>query len=370
MHSMSAISPSCAACVACVCTIFLLVFWSCAAHWDTLDPTNDTPMDMLYSAHDAARTEALRAQSLDAPHHHFMRTLTNSLVASYRHVMRISVSDLQSRHALEESIQIAAFEQFGSQKTGRLYNVSVSSAPSVIVQAMRLRSGSFRRYGVTINEFIIPRGCQVNPTPERVLLVYAQLTNTTLFQNLPEGYVLASPVLSVLVYDAANLNSSQPTQQLTVSTTETPIAIRFTASSNLKCASFDDNSTNVNYTDLVEGACQVTRVGVFALVENATVPPPSPSAAPISVSARLPSSRRSNTWKIVVGSVVGGFALLVLVSLLALGIANHRKKAKFAKMEYQAELGETLQTTTIRNSRVPAAGSTRTQSMIEREYSV
>eukprot|EP00250_Pteridium_aquilinum_P009432 c18664_g1_i2 orf=1405-1911(+) len=167
-----------------------------------------------------------------------------------------------------------------------------------------------------------------------------------------------------------NLSDTQPPQQIGVSTTSTPITIQFPASGgDLRCASFDVNSTNVNYTNLVEGACQVTHLGVFALVSNVSVSAPSPSASSIEISPQFPRSR-SNTWKIVVGSVVGGLGLLALIGLLALGIAKHRKKTKFAKMEYQTDHGETLQTTTIGKSRVPAAGGTRTQSMIEREYSV
>ncbi|KAI5071974.1 hypothetical protein GOP47_0014225 [Adiantum capillus-veneris] len=306
------------------------------------------------------------ADSLQASLHHTMKVF---MEGPFHHTMRISDSDLQGRHALEQSFQRAAFEQFGSGKTGRIYNISVPSLPLGIVRAIRLRSGSFRRYGVIINEFTIPRGCKLQPVPKRILLVYAQLANTTLFQDLPQAFVLDSPVLSVLAYDAANLNATQPLESLNVSTGSKPITIQFAGSSVQKCASFDGGSTNVNYTDLVQGACEVTHFGAFALVSNAPVGGPPPIAAPVAVSPRLPTSR-SNTWKIVVGSVVGGLALLVLLSLLAIGIASRRRKARFAKMEYQTDHGETLQTTTIGNSRVPAAGSTRTQSMIEREYTV
>lgn len=286
----------------------------------------------------------------------------------HQHAIRISASDLQSRLDLERRIQLAAFQQFDSHKTGRLYNVSVPELQLGNVLAIRLRSGSFRRYGVNINEFIIPQHCIVDPIPERILLVYARLVNGSLFQDA--GFVLASNVLSVLVYDAGNLNSSQPPQQISVTTTASRISIEFPQSSNTRCAQFADNSTTV--TNSVQGVCQVEHLGTFALVSTAITPGPAPAPSPREEqpSASSMQNKHSNTWKIVVGSVIGGLALLAFVSLLAFGIGKRRKDAKLSRMEYQAEQGETLQMATVRNSRVPAAANTRTQAALVNEYSV
>lgn len=268
---------------------------------------------------------------------------------------RISTTDLQNRQSLERQIQLAAFQQFNHHKTDRLYNVAVPGiSGSTTVQAIRLRAGSFARYGVSINEFSIPKGCGLNATPERILLVYAKLINSSLFSSLPDERILASSVVSVFAYDASNLNSTQPPNKLSITTTTSPITIRIQSnpgSSNLSCASFDENSTSVNYTASVQDVCNVTQLGAFALV---TVAP----------------RKSSNTWKIVVGSVIGGLALLSLLSLLAFALYKHRRTSKFAKMEYQAGQGETLQTASIRNSRAPAAGTTRTQPALESEYAV
>lgn len=346
-----------AACLWGALLLALCNLWSSAAH-DT--PAHTTMTSSAY-AHKAM---------LSSPHDTDISAVTKARILDS--VMRISTSDLQSRQALESVIQLAAFQQFDSHKTGNLYNVSVPAVSSGTFQAIRLRSGSLRRYGVTINEFTIPRGCEVSPVPERILLVYARLVNTSLFQSLPGGFALASPVLSVFVYDATNLNSTQSPGKISVSTTTTLISIQFASSSNLVCASFDENSTGVNYTNLTQGACQVDHLGAFALARNVSVPSPSPTSAQSPMSATLPGSgkKNSNTWKIVVGSVVGGLALLILVSLLALGIEKRRKNAKLVKMEYQADQGETLQTTTVKNSRVPAAGDTRTQPTLESDYAV
>ncbi|MCO5562682.1 hypothetical protein L7F22_016310 [Adiantum nelumboides] len=283
-------------------------------------------------------------------------------------VIRISPADLQERRELESSIQLAAFQQFDSGRTGRLYNVSVPAIASGDVRSIRLRSGSFRRYGVTVNEFIIPRGCIVNPFPERILLVYTRFPNTSLFQSLPAGYVLASPVVSVLVYDAAGLNSSQPPTLISVSSTSSLITIGFQQRDSSKCAYFSDNTTDVNIFDLVEGVCQVDHLGTIALVSTELVqaPPPVEGQTP----AQSRQKKNSNTWKIIAGSVVGGLVLLGLVVLLALGIGKRRKHAKLSRMEYQAEEGETLQMATIRNSRVPTATNTRTQATLVNDYAV
>lgn len=364
MHLSSSFSPyhtEWTAFVVCLWATLLLAFCngcSCAAHYDppytVVASSALAHMAMPSSGHDAAIAAVGNGKGSDT---------------ALRRVTRISTSDLQSRQALERSIQMAAFKQFDSHKTAKLYNVSVPTIPSGTFQAIRLRSGSLRRYGVTINEFTIPRGCEVKPAvPERVLLVYTQLANRSLFQSLPGGFVLASPVLSVLVYDATNLNSTQPPSQLSISTIANLISIRFTQKIDVQCAYFYENSTDVNYTNLDQGVCQVDHLGTFALVSNA--PAPTPSSAPFPTSSPVSQKRHSNTWKIVVGSVVGGLALLLLVSLLAIGIGNHRKNAKLARMEYQADQGVTLQTATIRNSRAPTAGETRTQPTLEKDYAV
>ncbi|MCO5577672.1 hypothetical protein L7F22_031503 [Adiantum nelumboides] len=362
MSALSGSSFRWALVAACFCLCLLVA--SCSGAENSFSK-HGTAFASIHPVHHAKDVD----ESLHASPHRTTRVFMQSLGVPFHHTMMISDSDLQDRHALEQSIQLAAFEQFGNGKTGRIYNISVPTLASVIVRAVRLRSGSFRRYGVTINEFTIPRGCKLQPIPERILLVYSRLANSTLFQGLPQDYVVESPVLSVLAYDATNLNGTQPLESLSLTTGSKPIVIQFAGSSDLKCALFDDDSSNVNYTELVQGDCQVTHFGVFALVRNASVGGPPPFAAPMAVSPHLPTSH-SNAWRIIVGSVVGGLALLVLLSLLALGIASRRRKANFAKMEYQTDHGETLQTTTIGNSRVPAAGSTRTQSMIEREYAV
>lgn len=289
--------------------------------------------------------------------------------------MRISASDLQARQDLERQIQLAAFQQFDHHKTGILYNVSVNSSElgsGSIVQAIRLRVGSFRKYGVKINEFFIPRECLVSPSPQRVLLIYASLQNTTLFPNLPESRLLASPAVAIFAYDSSNLSSPQQPDKLSITTRVSPISVQIQPSAsltaNLSCASFADNSTDVNYSAFVQGACNVTHLGAFALVApGSLIPRVSSPSSPLGVQ---PPRSRSNAWKIAVGSVIGGFGLLFLVSLLAFGIVKHRTNAKFAMMEHQAEQGETLQSTVVRNSRALAAGSTRTHPTLENDYAV
>lgn len=290
-------------------------------------------------------------------------------------IVRISSSDLQNRQNLDQNIQQAAFRQFKRHKTGRLYNVSVTG-PGIsgdsIFQAIRLRVGSFKKYGVHVNEFSIPRGCEVYPAPQRILLVYARVSNTSLFENLRGGLFLASPVVSVFAYDASNLNSTEQPDMLNV-TSSTPISVQIqplsSAASDLSCVSFDENSTNANYSVRLQGACDVNQLGAFALASSApvNVSVPAPAMPPVVASFPNRSHQSSKAWKIAVGSVIGGLAVLAVAGALAFVVIQHRKNAKFAVMLHKADQGESLQTAVIRNSRAPAAGSTRTQPSLESE---
>ena len=326
-------------------------------------------------------------------HHHGHDHHQNSMkksTASRRALA--SVEDLlQERKNLQASIQVASFQQFDSRKkTGKPYNVTVSDEAVGSVaglgsefQAIRLRSGSLKRYGLTLNEFSLPSGCEImgsdnqsNPLPpERVLLVYSKLTNTSLFQGLgldsgSNNYEIFSPVLSMLVYDATYLNRSEALEPLGLSATGSPITIRFSASSssNNACISFDPDSANGSITWMDGDVCTAEHLGSFANALTTTSPPSPPPPPPPSPP---PTSRASSDrWKAIVGGVVGGLALLLLISGLILFIGNKWRKARFAKMELQADQGEALQTTVIRNSRAPAAADTRTQPSLERDYTV
>ncbi|KAH7301529.1 hypothetical protein KP509_23G030900 [Ceratopteris richardii] len=277
--------------------------------------------------------------------------VTEAALARETSMMRISALDLQKRQEIERTIQVAAFLQYGSHRTGQMYDFSVEGFQPGDVRAVRLRSGSFRRYGVRINEFNVPQGCYVDPVPERILLVYTRFTNTTLFQDVPAGYVLASPVVSVLVYDAAKLGTSEIPDQISVSTSFSLISIALPQSANSKCAYYFRTTTEVNVSDTDQGTCKVDHLGAFAIVDT------------VLGSAQQPHEH-SNTWKIVLGSVIGGLVLLLLFALLVWRVSKYSNELKLSQMEYKAEQGETLQMATIGASRVPTASSTRTQATL------
>ena len=290
--------------------------------------------------------------------------------------------------SLKRSIQLAAFQQFNgkSRKTGVIYNFSVPSAPSGTFQAIRVRSGSFRRYGITINEFTIPHGCDLDPAYERVLMVYSHLLNTSLFERtLPEGVTFVSDVLSLYAYDAtSNINDSISLREVGITPTGGGvISIQFGGNSAAKCASFDLNpslnSTLVNYTkESSQGTCETYHVGtMFALVNNVSDPLGTTSSIngsnPGINATIVPGSIRSNTsntWKIIFGLIFGVSAALILLIFLALAIRKCVANAELEKMEYRAEKGESLKVAKIKSSRVPAAPDTRTQPRLERDYSV
>ncbi|KAJ1407186.1 hypothetical protein SESBI_24505 [Sesbania bispinosa] len=123
-----------------------------------------------------------------------------------------------------------------------------------------------------------------------------------------------------------------------------------------------------NFSNVTGGnTCSTSQQGHFSIVVKSTAPPapfsPVPSAAPKGVpvpSAQEGGEKKSNkkVW-IIVGSVLGGLALLVLLSFLVLCISKYKQKMKMQRMERAAEVGEALQMASVGDTKAPAATVTR-----------
>ncbi|KAJ7523760.1 hypothetical protein O6H91_18G061900 [Diphasiastrum complanatum] len=294
---------------------------------------------------------------------------------------------------LDQLIQVNAFSSIGNSRTGEMYNVALpSNLTGVNASAIRLRTGSLRRRGLALKEFLVPPGAAVNITTVRVLLVYRQFNGINVYS--PKGYMLVSPVLGIRVYDAFNLSSKTPMPELDLTATGAPITVRIPFLSMARvsvplCAAFDSNgsviTTNVSSSPNV---CSTFQLGDFALVvpASALAPAPQPALSPQSAASPAPlgflpqppsespsfsaggKHKGSNTWKIALGSTLGGIAFLSILALLAFLSLRYREKAKMARMEQEAEHGETLQTAVIRETRAPTAGSSRTRPTLETDY--
>lgn len=290
-------------------------------------------------------------------------------------------STVGSPRALDAVLQDYAYRAFNRARTGVSYDGTVPpNLTGIKVSAMRLRSGSLRSRGVTAyKEFEIPTGVTETPYVERLVLVYQNLGNwSAVYYPLP-GYAYLSPVLGLLAYDAFNLSATN-LLELDIRTTANPILINFTdvksppLGSVAKCVSFDINGS-INFSNLISSnVCSTTEQGHFSIVVESIAPSPSPISPPPTPGGGGPTPGKaghgkSNTkvW-IIVGSVVGGLALILLLSLLALWAQKFKQRKNMQQMEKAAEAGETLHMTSVGDTKAPAAMVTRTQPILESEY--
>ncbi|KAK6943307.1 Protein of unknown function DUF1191 [Dillenia turbinata] len=282
--------------------------------------------------------------------------------------------------ALDALLQDYAYRAFVRPKTGIPYNGSVpSNLTGIQISAMRLRSGSLRSRGVKIyKEFEIPTGVVVQPYVERLVLVYQNLGNWSLTYYPLSGYSYLAPVLGLLAYDASNLSATN-LPELDIRASGDPLKIKFSdvksvpEGLNAKCVWFDLHG-QVNFTNVASGnTCSTAQQGHFSIVIESVAPAPAPisptpeGGAPPAPSPKKEEKNNSKVW-IIVGSVLGGMVLLALVAILVMWVKKYTHKKKMDQMEKAAEGGESLQMTSVGNTKAPAAVMTRTQPTLENEY--
>ncbi|KAL5204043.1 hypothetical protein ABZP36_008914 [Zizania latifolia] len=292
---------------------------------------------------------------------------------------RVAAQAKSPARALDAMLQDYAYRAFVRPHTGIVYNGTVpGNLTGVAVSAVRLRSGSLRRKGFSdYFEFGVPTGVIVQPYVERVVLVYHNLGNwSDHYYPLP-GYTYLSPVLGLLVYDAANL-SAVGLEELSFVASGSPISIDF---SNVRAVPAGDPAPRCVWFDLdgkpqfrdleANNVCSTYRRGHFSIVVNSSeiAPAPAPPGTvtpPIATSGGR-SKGSSKGWKIAVGVVGGVIALLLLASLLVC-LVRYKSDKKLELMERNAEVGETLRMSQVGQGQAPVALGTRTQPVIESEY--
>ncbi|KAF9598560.1 hypothetical protein IFM89_028187 [Coptis chinensis] len=199
------------------------------------------------------------------------------------------------RVCVQVLLQGYAYRAFGRPrvlKTGDVYNGTVPlNLTGIRISAMRLRSGSF------------------------------------FFQRC-EGYTYVTLVVGVLAYDAINL-SAVNLPELSLSAQGKPILINFSQVESVpdglsaQCVWIDLNGLP-QFTQLVSSnVCSTLNQGHFTIVAEQTAPSLAPvSPSPTGEVPNVPTGgtrnegNKSKVW-IIVGSVVGGFVLLVLLGILS-----------------------------------------------------
>lgn len=292
-----------------------------------------------------------------------------------------SAQSINSARALDALLQDYAYRAFVRPRTGIPYDgVVPSNLTGIKVAAMRLRSGSLRRKGVKVyKEFGIPEGVVVLSHVERVVLVYQNLGNWSFtYYQLP-GYTYLAPVLGLLVYNASNLSATN-LSELDIRVSGDPLNITFPDvqsapdGSIAKCVGFDLHGLP-SFSNVTSGnVCLTTQQGHFSIVAESVVPSPapvSPTPSPPNVGPTpggLGKKKSSKKVWIIVGSVLGGLLMLVLLSFLVLWVQKLKQRKKMQQMERAAEVGESLQMTSVGETKAPAAMVTRTQPTLENEY--
>lgn len=294
----------------------------------------------------------------------------------------ISESSRRRAQALDALLQDYAYRAFIRPKTGTPYDGDVpTNLTGIRIAAMRLRSGSLYRYGVPMyKEFEIPMGVRESPYVERLVLVYQNLGNWSMEYYPIPGYTYLTPVLGLLAYSAANLSATD-LPELNIAVTRDPISIKFVDVGSVpdgavaRCVSFDLQGS-YNFSNVTSGnTCSTIQQGHFSIVVESLAPSPAPiSPTPSGGAPPAPTpsgggkkKTNSKVW-IIVGSVLGGLALLVLLSFLVLCLQKYKKEKKMQHMERAADVGEALHMTRVGSTKAPAATVTRTQPVLESEY--
>nr|GMC95451.1 uncharacterized protein LOC109189876 [Ipomoea batatas]GME19613.1 uncharacterized protein LOC109189876 [Ipomoea batatas] len=275
-----------------------------------------------------------------------------------------------SGSSLDSLLQDYAYRGLVSPRTGAVYDGNVpSNLTGIKVSAVRFRSGSLRARGVIYKEFEIPVGFIARPYVERLVLVYQNLGNWSMKYYPLHGYAYLTPVIGLLAYNASNL-SAKNLSELNIMVSGKPISIRFSDIKSIpsgfapKCVSFDLQGS-VNFSNVSsENRCTTFQQGHFAIVIESPLPvtplPPSNDKGKMS----------SKTIWIIVGTVGGGLAVLVLLGFLVAWLHKYKRQKKMQHMEMAAEVGEVLKMTTVGSTKAPAASVTRTQPTLESQYAL
>lgn len=285
-----------------------------------------------------------------------------------------------SARALDALLQGYAYRAFRHPRTGIPFDGMVPpNLTGIKISAMRLRSGSLYRKGVQMyKEFVIPMGVSEKPYVERLVLVYQNLGNWSMRYYTVPGYTHLTPVLGLLAYDASNLSATN-LQELTITATSAPISIKFPDVQSaplgvvVKCAWFDLKG-QVNISNLASvNTCSTIQQGHFSIVVESIAPSPAPiSPTPSGETPPGPpgveEQKKSSKVGIIVGSVLGGLALLALLAFLVLWAQKYKNRKKMQQMERAADVGEALHMTMVGDTKAPAATVTRTQPVLESEY--
>jgi hypothetical protein len=162
--------------------------------------------------------------------------ILSSLTARQVVVMGESSTSAKAANSLDSILQEYAYRALVKPKTGTIYNATTqlpSNFTGVTLAALRLRSGSLRRYGVpNYNEFQIPRGLLQTPYVKRLVLVYQNLGSnnnwSSNYYHLPPNHTYLAPLLGLVAYNGSDLSATNLSHiNLNAAAGGDPVTVKF-----------------------------------------------------------------------------------------------------------------------------------------------
>lgn len=297
-------------------------------------------------------------------------------VANCRH----DISNVSSAASLDSIIRGHAFGAVARGRSGVVYRVPLPAELSGIeAAAVKLRGSSFRRDGVNVDSFRVPKNTLSSPYARRMVFVYQNLGDWSPCYYNVRNYSPATPVVSLLAYDRAD-NSALELR----ATGAEPISVAFPYvrlpeglnSSSVKCARF--GPTRGASADLRDArgwqGCSAKSAGRFMMVfpsSEATIAPPPPPprsstpAPPPDAVEEEEEELGGGTWQVWLIACGCGVAGSVALVLLAVGIVGSVRRKRMREMERNSEEGVVLDSMWVGGGKMPSASMTRTRPVLE-----
>ncbi|CAN0910393.1 hypothetical protein LINGRAHAP2_LOCUS26265 [Linum grandiflorum] len=278
-------------------------------------------------------------------------------------------ADNFTAESLDAFLEASAFQTVIQYRrhTGALYQALLpSNFSGMHVSVVRLRSKRLWKIGANFTFFQIPPRTMTNPHVKRLAIVYQDLGNRSPEYYAVPGYSLVTPVVGFQVFDVSNVGEKSMIRKISLDTGGNPVVVKFLAeqgSSRAQCIVFGADG-RFNLSDVViSGAKDMSCYGhedeghFFSVVV--------PMERNIDDDHRNQKKKKPwFLWMVLFGTVVG---LGVLILLVFVGLMSKKllTTKKIQVMERQADEDLVLDTTWIRNSKMPCADVTRTQPTID-----
>ncbi|GAU37163.1 hypothetical protein TSUD_391520 [Trifolium subterraneum] len=225
-----------------------------------------------------------------------MILILSSLTGHQVVVMADDAVSTAKANSLDSSLQEYAYRALVKPKIGTFYNATTqlpSNFTGVTLAALRLRSGSLRRYDIpNYNEFQIPKGLVQTPYVKRLVLVYQNLGNNNNWSSnyypLPPNHTYLAPLLGLVAYNGSDLFATNLSHLNLNVAAGHPIIVRFRNVKSPppgtlpKCVRFDLFGAS-HFTNVTGGnTCSTFQQGHFSIVlQYSTPPPPTITISPL-----------------------------------------------------------------------------------------